>query len=104
MRNNLTLITHHQDDGGPEDDIFFRKHQLRVGTALRFHGRSANRKGELWFVTGIFTTRNGKHVPRSEVFPQTLDDLVRLKNHQTQQVRFASFIYLSYSAVWRIDE
>jgi hypothetical protein len=24
----------------PEDDVFFRKHRLRVGTALRYYGRS----------------------------------------------------------------
>ena len=95
---NLQLVLQQED----EDFIFFRKYQLRVGTALRFRGRTHT--GELWFVTGIYTTEHGRHVPRSEVFPQTFADLVRLKNHQTQQVRFMRFEYLSYSAVWQIDE
>ena len=99
MRNNLMLV---QQEELNEDPVFFRKHQLRVGTALRFCGRTHT--GELWFVTGIYTTDRGRHVPRAETFPQTLVDLVRLKNHQTQQVRFINFQYLSYSAVWKIDE
>ena len=83
----------------PDDPVFFAKHQLRVGTALRFHGRTHT--GELWFVTGIYS---GNRTPRRETFPQTLDDLIRVKNHASGHVRFVRFSYLSYSSIWRIDE
>jgi hypothetical protein len=86
----------------PEDDVFFHKHRLRVGTALRYYGRS--NPGGLWFVTGIFSTNKGRHVPRAEIFPQTLEDLVRLKNHETGEVRFHGFSYLAYSAIWRLED
>lgn len=85
-----------------DDDVFFHKHQLRVGTALRYHGRS--NPGALWFVVKIYTTDKGRHVPRAETFPQTLGDIVRLKNHETGEVRFFPFVYLSYSSIWRIDD
>jgi hypothetical protein len=91
-----------QPDDETEDTVFFKKHQLRVGTALRYHGRTD--AGALWFVTGIYTTNNGRHVLRAETFPQTLTDLVRVQNHQTKQVHFLAFQYLSYSAIWEIDE
>lgn len=86
----------------PDDDVFFHKHQLRVGTALRYYGRTG--PGTLWFVTGVYTSDRGRHVPRQETFPQTLEDLIRLRNHETGEVRFMSFTYLSYSSIWRIDE
>jgi hypothetical protein len=86
----------------PDDDVFFHKHQLRVGTALRYYGRS--NPGALWFVTGIFSTNKGRHIPRAETFPQTLEDLVRLKNHETGEVRFFRFSYISYSSIYRIED
>lgn len=86
----------------PDDPVFFSKHQLRVGTALRYYGRTA--AGTLYFVTGVFTIDKGRHVPRAETFPQTLDDIVRLKNHETGEVRFARFAYLSYSSIWRVED
>lgn len=89
-------------DEQPDDPIFFTKHQLRVGTALRYYGRTG--PGQLFFVTGIYTSNKGRHQPRQETFPQTLDDLVRLQNHETGEVRFMRFSYLEYSAIWRIDE
>ena len=82
-----------------DDDIFFHKHQLRIGTALRYCGRID--PGSLWFVSGVYT---GQHIQRKETFPQRLDDLVRLRNYQTDEVRFMRFVYLSYSAIWQIDE
>jgi hypothetical protein len=103
MRSNiLPYPTTHSDESQPDDPVFFTKHQLRVGTALRYYGRTA--PGSLWFVTGIYSNNKGKTVPRQETFPQTLDDLVRLHNHETGEVRFMHVIYLSYSAIWRIDE
>jgi hypothetical protein len=86
----------------PVDDVFFTKHQLRVGTALRYYGRTA--PGTLWFVTGIYTSDRGRHVPRQETFPQTLEDLIRIRNHETGEVRFMAFQYLSYSSLYRIEE
>jgi hypothetical protein len=86
----------------PDDDVFFHKHQLRVGTALRYYGRTA--AGTMFFVTGVFTTDKGRRVPRAETFPQTLDDIVRLKNHETGEVRFHRFVYISYSALWRVED
>lgn len=82
-----------------EDPIFFCKHQLRVGTALRYWGR--RNPGSLWFVTGVYTAGR---TPRSEVFAKNLTDLIRLKNHVTSEVVFRSFGYISYSALYRIDE
>lgn len=99
---NLSLVRSEQDDSGPDDPIFFRKHQLRVGTALRYYGRTD--PGGLWFVTGIYTDDHGRHRPRAETFPQTLDDLVRLRNHQTSEIRFMRFSYISYSALYRVEE
>jgi hypothetical protein len=90
------------DDEQSDDPVFFTKRQLRVGTALRYYGRTG--PGSLFFVTGIYTTRNGRHVPREETFPQTLDDLVRIKNHETGEVRFVRFAYASYSAIWRVED
>jgi hypothetical protein len=81
-----------------DDTVFFHKHQLRVGTALRYYGRTA--VGALWFVTGIYV----RGVSRKETFPQTLDDLVRLRNHETGEVRFFRVSYLIYSAIWRVED
>jgi hypothetical protein len=55
-------------------------------------------------VTGVFTIDKGRRVPRAETFPQTLDDIVRLKNHETGEVRFHRFVYISYSALWRVED
>jgi hypothetical protein len=90
------LVQLHQQ---PQDDIFFSKRDLRVGTAIRYWGR--RNPGSLWFVTGVFTA---DRVPRKEVFAKNLSDLIRLKNHITGEVRFRSFGYLSYSAIYRIDD
>jgi hypothetical protein len=105
MRNLRVIHPTEKSDTDTEnsvDPVFFRKHDLRVGTALRYYGR--RHAGELLFVTGIFTSNQGRHVPRAETFPQTLDDLVRLKNHETGEVRFARFSYISYSALYRIED
>ena len=96
------LVHPETDDNQPDDPVFFHKRQLRVGTALRYYGRTG--PGQLWFVTGIYSTNKGQHVPRKETFPQTILDLIRLRNHETGEVRFMSFQYLEYSAIWRIEE
>lgn len=92
----MNVVQLHQQT---EDPVFFHKHQLRVGTALRYWGR--RNPGSLWFVTGVYSAGR---VPRSEVFAKNLSDLIRLKNHVTGEIRFRSFSYLSYSAIYRIDE
>ena len=101
MRNIRLIQPTEKSDTDTEnsDPVFFRKHDLRVGTSLRYYGRTD--PGGLWFVTGIWTPdRRG---PRQETFPQTLDDLVRLKNHESGEVRFMRFSYLEYSAIWRLE-
>jgi hypothetical protein len=98
MRNNVVRYPSRRDEP-PEDPIFFAKHQLRVGTPLRFWGRTG--AGELWFVMRVYSNKDG--TPRSETFPQTLDDLIQLRNHETGRVRYVRFLYLSYSSIWRID-
>lgn len=84
------------------DPVFFSKHQLRVGTMLRYFGR--RNPGSLWFVTRIKLTGRSYIPTWAASFPRTFGDLIELTCHATGERRHLTFAYLSYSAIWRIED
>jgi hypothetical protein len=96
-------------DGGkpePEDDpIFFHKGQIKPGTMLRCHGRSA--AGTLWRVVAIETyvrQPTGKFSLQRIDEVRHLRDIVHLRRDGAGEVRAAMFGGLSYSAIWRLAD
>lgn len=80
------------------DPIFFSKHQLRHGTLLRYYGR--RNPGQLWYIDRVVGKKRGDAL----IFPETLSDLVQVKNATTFETKWLTFGYLSYSAIWRIED
>lgn len=81
------------------DPIFFGKGDVFVGTRLEYRGRKA--PGQIWEVSGIYT-----YIPKKEGYERvdgvrTLQDLVFFTSGSEE--RAATFGYLSYSAIWRIQ-
>ena len=98
--NDPAKGTDPKENTHPRDPVFFPKHQLRVGTPLRFFGRTD--RGALWIVTEIWTFTD--KVSRRVNSPLTMMDIVQLRNQETGQIKTYNFTYLSYSAIWRIAE
>lgn len=84
------------------DDIFFHKSQIAVGTTLRYVGRLD--PGSLWDVTSItsHTWRGGSAHPTVVPGVQYLSDTLHLRRRGNGDAHAATFVYLSYSAIWRI--
>jgi hypothetical protein len=93
------MATIHQlQPANPTDQIFFEKRQLRKGMSLRYYGRRS--AGQLWFVDRIATVGEGKTTDS----PTTLRDWVRLRSAVGGEIRWLLFGYLSYSAIWRLED
>src|SRR4051812_40925652 len=91
------------------DDVFFRKNQIVVGTQLVYSGRTD--PGAVWEVVGIYTydRRRGEDVMTHSV--RTMADEVHVRKvsgksnnaaHEIGATIFMTFVYFSYSAIWRI--
>lgn len=90
------------------DPIFFTKDQLHLGTNLRYYGRL--NPGALFTVTHIKSwrrsSRGNYYAIRAEVASRLDDDITLLCREPGKRpdIRKMRFGYLSYSAIWRIEE
>jgi hypothetical protein len=80
------------------DDVFFHKGQLRVGSMLRNVGRLE--RGTTWEVIRIATHRPAR-ISVSVRQPEKLNDTIYLRGPGNQR-RVITFGSLSYSALWRL--
>lgn len=101
MNSNVLLFPAAQEP----DSIFFSKADFHVGRSLRFYGRGAER-GKLYFIQSIRTIEHSGGVLTSVRVstPARLADRVTLREAITGQTRILSFAYLSYSAIWRLED
>lgn len=83
--------------------IFFSKYNVTVGTRLRHYGRRAH--GTTWVVNDITTITPGKYgrVQHQIAFVRTLEDILNCRCEETGEWRQLRFVYVSYSAIWRLD-
>jgi hypothetical protein len=88
------------------DDIFFHKSQLHYGTRLIYYGRWEPLS--IWEVIDIRSHFLGKEVGDVKVKKvneiRYLSDSLTVRNIKTSETRQVSFSYLSYSAIWRLQE
>lgn len=86
------------------DDTFFHKSQVQFGTKLLCLGRLT--PNSIWIVTNIEShflgTRVGDIKLKKVNEIRFLNDLITIKSQETGEVRKMAFIYLSYSAIWRL--
>jgi len=82
-----------------EDSVFLHRSQIRIGVVLTYFGRINH--GQRWRVTEIMDYRTTDRGRKLEVVTQSTDavTLVRIGSNQTRRI---SFMYLSYSAIWRL--
>lgn len=91
-----------------DDEIFFSKRSVRIGTAFSHYGRRD--PGTRWYVTKIESyvrLANGRHRIQPVDQVQYLGDLVYLERRgfgdaNRSATRRATFGSLSYSAIWRL--
>lgn len=91
-----------------DDDIFFSKRSVRLGTAFSHYGRRDPRTR--WYVTKIESyvrLPNGRHRMQAVDQVQYLGDLIYLErrgfgDQNRVTTRRATFGSLSYSAIWRL--
>ncbi len=86
------------------DDIFFRKTQVDFGTRLHYYGRM--NPMSTWEVVGIESHFLGTEVGDFKLKKvnqiRYLSDMIKIKNVETGETRKLPFIYMSYSAIWRL--
>ena len=81
------------------DDVFIHKSQINIGTEFVNYGRLEH--GTVWRVTEIKTYSAGGRTTKVDNVQKTSDNVVLLKRG-SNETRQMSFIYLSYSAIWRL--
>jgi len=86
------------------DDIFFHKTQVDFGTRLHYYGRM--NPMSTWEVVGIESYFLGNEVGDVKLKKvnqiRYLSDMIKIKNIETGETRKLPFIYMSYSAIWRL--
>ena len=91
-----------------DDSIFFHKGQIKVGMILLYMGRLDPQSR--WRVTSIkshFKTSATSKSPyrlREVDSVRHLSDDIHMEHTRTGATRSCTFQYLSYSAIWRIEE
>jgi hypothetical protein len=90
-----------------EDDVFFHKSQIKVGTRLLNFGRKDH--GSIWVVTHIYThviLESGRIRRDTIEMVQKLNDYVEfrkvVRGVTSNEQRQRTFGSLSYTAVWRL--
>lgn len=82
------------------DPVFIHRDQIARGTRLIYFGRCDH--GSQWVVTDVFShTNTGRRRFQDRVRHTT--DSVMLRRVNSNETHEVGFIYLSYSAIWRID-
>ena len=86
------------------DPIFFSKYNVQKGTYFRCFGRRNH--GARYQVYDITTITSGKYgrLQHSVSNVRTLNDIIHLHCVDTGEWRQLRFIYMSYSAIWRLDD
>lgn len=86
------------------DDVFFHKSQIEYGTRILCLGRLT--PNAIWRVTMIESNFLGSRLGDIKLKKvnqiRYLSDVITLKSEETGEVRKMTFIYLSYSAIWRL--
>jgi len=86
------------------DDTFFHKSQIEFGTRILCLGRLT--PNTIWEVVGIEShflgTKAGDIKLKKVNQIRYLSDVITLQNLETGEKKRMSFIYLSYSAIWRL--
>lgn len=86
------------------DDVFFHKSQLDFGVRLKYHGRM--NPESTWEVVGIESHFLGNDVGDIKLKKvnqiRYLSDMIKVKNVETGETKKLPFIYMSYSAIWRL--
>ncbi len=83
------------------DPVFIQRDQLSIGTTLTYFGRLNH--GMQWKVTEIYSVRDsGRRKFHTSV--TRLSDVIMLQRVGSNETRPVGFMYLSYSAIWRIAE
>lgn len=104
LYDTLRLIKASPKPGPNNDSVFFTKDQLKVGSILRYYGRHA--PNTVWEVTSIryCVIHNSELRSHKVTIPQTLQDQVKVKCRNDGTCMELSFQYLSYSAIWRLEQ
>jgi hypothetical protein len=87
----------------PVDPIFFDKTDVVPGTVFRYHGANSD-KGTDWVVEEIRTLvhRNHDWEEESLNYVRVQSDVLYLREEKTGRTHALSFIYMRYSAAWRV--
>lgn len=84
-----------------DDPVFIHRSQLNIGTTLTYFGRLQH--GAQWKVKEIYSISDtGRRKYHTNV--TRLDDTIMLQRVGSNETRPVGFMYLSYSAIWRIAE
>jgi len=86
------------------DPIFFHKSNIRLGTRFRNYGRLTS--GTTWVVQAIWTLSHSSFgVSRHMITNvRTLKDRLEMHCEETGEIKTLAFDYMSYSAIWRLDD
>ena len=90
-----------------DDDIFFHKAQLRVGSVLVYMGRTD--PGSRWVITSIKSHFKTSATSKAPYRLRDVDSVRHLSDDiHIQRIggdgstRSCTFAYMSYSAIWRL--
>jgi hypothetical protein len=91
-----------------DDEVFFHRAQVEVGTVLVYMGRTD--PYSLWQVFRIASAfapprdqKNARYTSRDVESVRHLTDDIFLRRVGGKETRSAAFYYLSYSAIWRLS-
>ncbi len=86
------------------DPVFFHKTQVHVGSRFLHLGRRAPRTN--WIVQRVWTFSSEKYgrVRQYVANVRKLDDILEMRCEETGEIRTVRFIYMSYSAIWRLQD
>lgn len=93
-----------RDHNRPIDPIFPDKEDVRPGTVFRYCGANSD-KGTLWEVAEIRTLlrKNSDWTEETAEHVRIQGDILELIERKTGRRHTLSFVYMRYSAAWRIE-
>lgn len=88
------------------DDVFFHKSQIEFGTKILCLGRLT--PNTIWTVIQIESHFLGGKVGKIKLKKvnqiRYLNDVITIQSEETGEKKRMAFIYLSYSAIWRLAQ
>ena len=86
-----------------QDEVFFTKDQITVGTKLRYFGRTnPDVVFTVTYIKSWHRSNKGNYYAAREEVARRLNDEITVVSALGKDKRVFSFAYLSYSAIWRI--